>query len=150
MGQPIWIGIPNDYPLAPGQTVKLYCEWITENLYARASQWAIIEANLEKSHPEFEVLSFNNGEVFLTVEARVIQRPAELQTAAITPLLIVTALGIVVLGIFGWTLLTYTSYLNTGAQTEYAQTTTAKLEAVKWPLIAAAAVAVMFGLVKLK
>ena len=152
MGTPIWIEIPDEYPLNAGQHVKLFCEWATDNLYTRAAQWALIESNLQKHHPEFDVISFNNGPDFLTVEVVVGQPVVQLQTATITPLVILTSLGIVVLGIFGLSLLKYMSYLDTGAQTQYAGTTTAKMMAgSKFTLaIAALAAVVVFGLVKLK
>jgi len=148
----IWIQIPEDYPLRPGNHVLLHCEWLTDNLYTRAAQWALIESKLQKTHPEFSIVSFNNGPDLLTIEVRITERPVVLQTAMTVGALAI-ALGIItVLGIFGMSLLKYTASLDTGAQTAYAQTTTAKIEAAKWPLIALAALAavVIFGLVKLK
>ena len=156
-GQANWIAIPDDLPLPAGSEVNIRCEWQSGNLYARAAQWAIIESNLEKSHPEFEVISYNNGTEDLTIEVRVREVPAataEVQRAGIITVgIILGLLGVIGMGIFAaWGFRDHQAMLNTQAQTAYAQTTTAKIEAAKWPLIALAALAavVIFGLVKLK
>ncbi len=165
MGQEIYTEVPNDFPLPPGTEVMLYCEWATDWPYGRAAQWAAIEEALKQRHPDFEIISFQNQEDYLRVEVRV-TRPTEaekpkLQRAELlTGLIIATKLLILGVAIFsvGWAIVNITTSIKTGAEqklveaeTAYAQTTTAKIEAAKWPIIAvAAAAAFIFGLIKIK
>ena len=151
-----WISIADDYPLRPGAEVRIRCLWQSNNLYIRAAQWALIESKLQKSHPEFEVVSYNNGDEFLTVEIKVVEPPdvtPQVQRAGlITVGQIAILLGIVVIGIFGAIAFKdHYAELKINAQTKYAETMTAKLEAVKWPIIVvAAAAAFIFGVLRFK
>lgn len=145
MGEIAWASISDEYELSPGDEVRIRAWWQSDNLYVKAAQWALIERNLEKDHPEFEVLSYTNTDQYLDCEVRVKGTPL---------LLILLAIGIIVgPSIFAvmWAFKDHETMLKVVAQTAYAQTTTAKIEAAKWPIIVlAAAAAFVFGVLKLK
>jgi len=146
IGQDIYIEVHPDTPLPVGSIVHFRVYWRTESLYGRAVEWALIEHNLETEHPDFQVMSYSiDNPAFLFIEVKVVG-PTDIPNSEInrasllTGAMILLRLGIIALGIFqiGGAIKNYTVSLKTGAQTEYAQTTTAKLEAGSKLVIAAA------------
>jgi len=67
------IPISKDTPLRLGDEVELRYKWRAESLTGRAAQWAVIESNLEKQYPRWQVLRYVNSLDYLVVTIRVIE-----------------------------------------------------------------------------